>query len=109
MINQQKDAARQFANDWKDKGYEKGESQAFWNALLRDIFGVRKPEQFIKYEDQVLMDKSTGFIDGYISSTRVLIEQKSLHGLAGLETRGKLFRRCFQRFRPKFPPEIPPI
>ncbi|MCR5358763.1 MAG: hypothetical protein K6E55_02625, partial [Thermoguttaceae bacterium] len=78
MINQQKDAARQFANDWKDKGYEKGESQAFWNALLRDIFGVRKPEQFIKYEDQVLMDKSTGFIDGYISSTRVLIEQKSL-------------------------------
>ena len=78
MINQQKDAARQFANEWKDKGYEKGESQAFWNALLRDIFGVRKPEQFIKYEDQVLMDKSTGFIDGYISSTRVLIEQKSL-------------------------------
>ena len=27
---QQKEAAKQFASYWKGKGYEKGESQAFW-------------------------------------------------------------------------------
>ena len=31
---QQKEAARQFAAYWKDKGYEKGESQPFWLSLL---------------------------------------------------------------------------
>ena len=30
----QKNAARAFAEYWKDKGYEKGESQAFWLSLL---------------------------------------------------------------------------
>ena len=27
---QQKQAAQKFAEYWKDKGYEKGESQPFW-------------------------------------------------------------------------------
>lgn len=30
----QRAAAKQFAADWKDKGYEKGESQPFWLVLL---------------------------------------------------------------------------
>ena len=34
-------AAKEFAEYWKDKGYEKGESQKFWLSLLRDICGVR--------------------------------------------------------------------
>ena len=37
--SQQKEAARQFAAYWKDKGYEKGESQPFWLSLLRDVYG----------------------------------------------------------------------
>ena len=37
----QKSAAKAFAEYWKDKGYEKGESQAFWLSLLREVFGVR--------------------------------------------------------------------
>ncbi len=78
MASETKDAARRFAETWKDRGYEKGESQTFWNTLLRDVFGVEKPETFIEYEDQVPTDRSTGFIDGYIPSTRVLIEQKSV-------------------------------
>ncbi|MDD6320287.1 MAG: N-6 DNA methylase, partial [Oscillospiraceae bacterium] len=74
---QQQKAAKEFAEYWKGKGYEKGESQAFWLSLLRDVYGVEHPEQFIEFEDQVHLDH-TSFIDGYIPSTRVLIEQKAL-------------------------------
>ncbi len=77
MADERKNAARRFAETWKGRGYEKGESQTFWNTLLRDILGVEKPETFVEYEDQVMMDKSTGFIDAYIPSAKVLIEQKS--------------------------------
>lgn len=74
---QQKEAAKQFAAYWKGKGYEKGESQAFWLSLLRDVYGVEHPEQFISFEEQVHLDH-TSFIDGTIPSTKVLIEQKGL-------------------------------
>ncbi|MCD7884496.1 MAG: methylase [Lachnospiraceae bacterium] len=74
---QQKAAAKAFAAYWKDKGYEKGESQAFWLSLLRDVYGVEHPEQFITFEEQVHLDH-TSFIDGTIPSTRVMIEQKGL-------------------------------
>lgn len=74
---QQRTAAAKFAEYWKDKGYEKGESQKFWLSLLRGVFGVAEPEKFISFEDQVHLDH-TSFIDGYIPSTKVLIEQKGL-------------------------------
>ena len=74
---QQKEAAKQFASYWKGKGYEKGESQAFWLSLLRDVYGVEHPEQFITFEEQVHLDH-TSFIDGTIPSTKVLIEQNGL-------------------------------
>ena len=77
-VNEQKKAAKAFAQFWKDKGYEKGQSQQYWNMLLRTVFNIDQPEKFIEYEDQVMMDKSNGFIDGYIPSTKVLIEQKSI-------------------------------
>ncbi len=74
---EQKKAAREFAAHWKDKGYEKGESQSFWLSLLRDVYGVEHPEQFITFEEQVHLDH-TSFIDGYIHDTKVMIEQKGL-------------------------------
>lgn len=74
---QQQKAAKEFAAYWQGKGYEKGESQPFWLSLLRDVYGVEHPEQFITFEDQVHLDH-TSFIDGYIPATRVLIEQKAL-------------------------------
>ena len=74
---EQKSAANAFAEYWKEKGYEKGESQAFWMSLLRDVYGVEHPEQFISFEDQVKLDH-TSFIDGYIEATHVMIEQKGL-------------------------------
>lgn len=74
---QQQQAAKNFAAYWKGKGYEKGESQPFWLSLLRDVYGVEHPEQFIQFEEQVHLDH-TSFIDGTIPSTHVLIEQKGL-------------------------------
>ena len=74
---EQKEAAKLFAETWKSKGYEKGECQPFWLSLLRDVLGVKYPEQYIRFESKVKLD-NTSFIDGYISDTHVLIEQKSL-------------------------------
>ena len=74
---QQQQAARDFAAYWKDKGYEKGQSQPFWLSLLRDVYGVEHPEQFIQFEEQVHLDH-TSFIDCTIPATHVLIEQKGL-------------------------------
>ena len=70
-------AAGCFAKRWEGKGYEKGESQVFWLELLAEVFGVKEPSTFIRFEEQVKLD-ATNFIDGYIPSTRVMIEQKSL-------------------------------
>ena len=74
-VNEQKAAAKAFVEAWKDKGYEKGESQPFWLALLRNVFGVEKPEEFIIFEEQVKLDH-TSFIDVLIPETHVMIEQK---------------------------------
>lgn len=71
----QRKAAKQFIKDWAGKGYEKGQSQPFWLSLLRNVLGVENPAQFISFENQVKLGK-TSFIDGYIPSTKVLIEQK---------------------------------
>ncbi len=70
-------AAQAFADQWRGRGYEKGETQTYWLALLRDVLGVARPEEIIKFEDQVRLGH-TGFIDAYIEPTHVLIEQKSI-------------------------------
>lgn len=75
---EQKQAAKLFAEHWKNKGYEKGESQPFWISLLRDVLGVEYPEQYISFEDKVFLGH-TSFIDCYIEDTKVLIEQKGIN------------------------------
>lgn len=71
-------AAAKFAERWKGRGYEKGESQPFWIDLLTNVFGIETPSNgFITFEDHHKVDASN-FIDGRIPSTRVLIEQKSI-------------------------------
>ena len=74
---EQRAAAKRFAADWAGKGYEKGHSQTFWLSLLQKVYGVAEPDKFISFEDQILLDH-TSFIDGFIPSTHVLIEQKGL-------------------------------
>lgn len=68
-------AAREFAAYWTGRGDEKQETQRFWIDLLRNVYGVEKPETFIEFEVPVKLDH-VSFIDGTIPSTRVLIEQK---------------------------------
>ncbi len=94
-------AAKSFAERWTGHGYEKGESQKFWIDLLTSLFEVRNIAQFIFFEEQVKekiavsesvennkkkgdsnnlnhhLQTITNFIDAYIPSTRVMIEQKS--------------------------------
>ena len=70
-------AAKRFADFWRGKGYEKGESQIFWIMLLRDVYGVEHPEEYLTFEEQVKLDH-TSFIDVMIKPTHVMIEQKSL-------------------------------
>lgn len=74
---QQRKAAQEFAARWKDKGYEKGHSHLFWTSLLRDVYGIEHPEEYIIFEEQVHLDH-TSFVDGHIDKTKVLIEQKSI-------------------------------
>ena len=62
-------------------GYEKGQAQQFWNSILRCFDDKINLSETIVYEKQV-KEPGTGatkFIDGYITKTRVIIEQKSSH------------------------------
>ena len=71
-------SAAEFAERWKGRGYERGESQPFWIDLLTNVFGIETPSDgFITFEDHQKVDASN-FVDGRIRSTRVLIEQKSI-------------------------------
>ena len=75
-----RDRAKEFAADWSDATYEKGETQSFYNAFF-DIFGVKR-RSVASYEKRVqTLDKSrAGFIDLFWPGT-LLVEQKS----AGLD------------------------
>ena len=76
--NTQDQAALKFQKDWNGSGYEKGESQKFWIDLLTHLYGVTDIKGFIEFEKQVKLSH-TSFIDGYIPSTKVMIEQKGSH------------------------------
>lgn len=75
-------AAKQFVADWANRGDERQDAQSFWRTLLQKVFGVDEPEKYISFERRVEVDdiktgkRTTKFIDGYIPSTKVLIEQK---------------------------------
>lgn len=79
---EKRNAAKQFAADWKDRGDEKQETQAFWLSLLRHVYGVDDAEKYAQFELPVNVDdtktgkSTTKFIDAYLPATRVLIEQK---------------------------------
>lgn len=79
MLSQQdqQKAARKFADNWKDKGDEKQETQRFWIQLLQNVLGVADGASYIEFEKRVKLSH-TSFIDAYIASTKVLIEQKGI-------------------------------
>ena len=75
--NEQKQAAKTFAEKWKGVGDEKQHTQTFWLELLKKVYGVENPFGFITFEDRVKLSH-TSFIDASIPETHTMIEQKSL-------------------------------
>jgi hypothetical protein len=56
------EAIHAFVERWKDRGYEKGESQLFWLDLLHDVLDITTPSEIISFEKQVKLS-NTSFID----------------------------------------------
>ena len=73
---QQRGAAKAFAAYWAERGDEKQETARFWIGLLQNVYGVEDASRFIQFEVPVKLDH-VSYIDGFIPTTRVLIEQKS--------------------------------
>ena len=74
-LKEQKKNARAFIKRWEGRGNERQDSQSFWLDLLQSVYGIEKPSEYITFEDKVMLDH-TSFIDGFIDTTKVLIEQK---------------------------------
>lgn len=64
------------SNNWKDIENEKSGTQKFWLGLLRDSLGLDEPERYINFEKPVELSH-VSYIDAYIPSTGIIIEQKS--------------------------------
>lgn len=74
-VKEQKKRAKDFIKRWQGRGNERKESQPFWLDLLQTVYGIENPSEYITFEDSVMLDHAS-FIDGYISKTKVMIEQK---------------------------------
>ena len=94
--------AAQFAQDWKDSGYEKGETQSFYNDFF-DIFDVKR-RTVARYEEHVQrLDNSRGFIDLFWPGV-LLVEQKSagINLAAARKQAGTYFDALPERDRPRY-------
>ena len=94
--------AAQFAQDWKDAGYEKGETQSFYNEFF-DIFDVKR-RTVARYEEHVQrLDNSRGFIDLFWPGV-LLVEQKSagINLAAARKQAGTYFDALPERDRPRY-------
>ncbi len=72
----ERNSIKKFVDDWKDRGKEKSDTQMFWSDLLGAL-GIETPSQFMQFEAPIDVDGNKCWIDAWIDSTRVLIEQKS--------------------------------
>ncbi|MCR5833893.1 MAG: methylase [Selenomonadaceae bacterium] len=69
-------SVRDFVKRWSKVTGERSDMQSFWFALIRDVLGEDKPENFIRFELPVRLTHKS-FIDAYFPDTKVIIEQKS--------------------------------
>lgn len=67
--------ARDFAEKWKGRGYEKGDTASFWLELLRDVVGMTDVTTAARFETST---NQRGFIDVVIRDAKTVVEQKSL-------------------------------
>ena len=94
--------AADFAREWADATYEKGETQSFYNEFF-DIFGVRR-RTVARYEEHVRrLDNTSGFIDLFWPGV-LLVEQKSAGRNLAIARRqaGGYFDALPERDRPRY-------
>ncbi len=94
--------AADFAREWADETYEKGETQSFYNEFF-EIFGVRR-RTVARYEEHVRrLDDTSGFIDLFWPGV-LLVEQKSAGRdlAAAREQAGRYFDALTDRDRPRY-------
>ena len=94
--------AGSFARKWAAAGYEKGETQSFYNDFFR-IFGVRR-ESVARYEERVeKLDDTSGFIDLFWPGV-LIVEQKSAGRdlSAAYEQAGGYFDALTESERPRY-------
>ena len=100
--NEIRTRAADFAREWADATYEKGETQSFYNEFF-DVFGVRR-RTVARYEEHVQrLDNTSGFIDLFWPGV-LLVEQKSAGRslAAARDQAGAYFDALPERDRPRF-------
>ncbi|WP_424993260.1 DNA methyltransferase [Oceaniradius stylonematis] len=94
--------AVEFADEYSDATYEKGETQSFYNDFF-DVFGIKR-RQVARYEEHVKkLSGDTGFIDLFWPKT-LLVEQKSAGRdlTAAAEQAGEYFDAIRDADKPRF-------
>lgn len=83
--NNQRKAAKAFAEKWKGIGDEKQHTHSFWIELFQKVYGIEDATDKFEFEYRVKREAVSGkrdttvtFIDALVPSTHVLIEQKSI-------------------------------
>ena len=94
--------AAEFAREWADASYEKGETQSFYNDFF-SVFGVRRRD-VARFEERVdRLDNTHGYIDLFWPGM-LLVEQKSAGRSleAAREQAGDYFDALPERGRPRY-------
>ena len=100
--NEIRTRAADFAREWADAAYEKGDTQSFYNEFF-EIFGVRR-RTVARYEERVQrLDNTSGFIDLFWPGV-LLVEQKSAGRdlTAARDQAGTYFDALPERDRPRY-------
>ena len=100
--NEVRARAADFAREWADAAYEKGETHSFYNDFF-EIFGVKR-RTVARYEEHVRrLDDTRGFIDLFWPGV-LLVEQKSAGRslAAAREQAGAYFDALPERDRPRY-------
>ena len=95
-------SAAEFAKEWQNAAYEKGETQSFYNDFF-EVFGVKR-RTVARYEQHVAkLDKSSGFIDLFWPG-KLIVEQKSAGRDLGraYDQAGEYFDALPESERPRF-------
>ena len=94
--------ASEFAEEWQEASYEKGETQSFYNDFF-EVFGVRR-QSVARYEQHVAkLDNRSGFIDLFWPGV-LMVEQKSAGRDLGkaYEQASEYFDALPERERPRY-------